>query len=620
MATALLDYADSVLPALKELETTLSAKVNGTSITGGVVRINWDLSSRRITVRIIGIEAGSVTVKLGSVDELLETVNSVQSLLTGGLVSTAQNLGVDLGDIPSIDLSAFNGMRRNNTSSCDILRAVFKFVYDNREPVIGKFLRGNLTLGVIDGSFNVYDTIGNLVGAPSGYQSNMVYNIVKSLLLNNTGWFTADEIAAYNDGTKEFVLDEVLLDKLTTVVVQKMASVLITYPDGTNSQSRYSEIKAYMTANGINYAAAARALGYDPDVVYSDEFVSDDGGYANVLLFAYGSPDDNGLPTANTEMLSISKTDSLLQVGFNALKIAWNSVLQETLNTLHVNNYVERGYGSNFDNEFYYWQRESANGGWDYSNAAANYTAAKVESWAAAVYESYNAASAEEFLGWVKDNYVFDREAAEDAEGTWADIESQTLFNKLRYSPLADYYFDMQTGPLNLYLSQTGTSKLDEFFSNGYSSYSSLTAMLNDVLVAVVKDLFPTGSENGKNIDADYPALATTGSADTQTVVGALVDNTMKVLQYTADATDKNILNGFYKGGGTVLAPSNLEEAMIPLLISCIGNVWLNGNGSLADLIHPSDWDKCRDAEAVVFVTFCNIEGIPLIRSGTEGL
>lgn len=50
------------------------------------------------------------------------------------------------------------------------------------------------------------------------------------------------------------------------------------------------------------------------------------------------------------------------------------------------------------------------------------------------------------FLDAVKGLYTYDRTAAADSEGKWSDIDSTTLFGKVRYSPLADYYFDMQTG------------------------------------------------------------------------------------------------------------------------------------------------------------------------------
>jgi len=44
-----------------------------------------------------------------------------------------------------------------------------------------------------------------------------------------------------------------------------------------------------MKASGSDYATAAAKLGYDPNLVYSDEFKDDEGNPLNVLLFAYGA-------------------------------------------------------------------------------------------------------------------------------------------------------------------------------------------------------------------------------------------------------------------------------------------------------------------------------------------
>lgn len=602
IATGILDYADSMLPALKALEPKIAEMVNSADIP--VISVNYNLSKRQITVKFALTTLATVTIKLGSVDELLETINSVQGVLDGGLVNTASNLGIDLGFVKNLNLSAVNNMRRSTTSSTDIIRGVLGIIYDNNDAVIGSLLRGEFSTGVI--GLDIYQTLANLVGGiDAGYQSNFVYNFVQALLFRYTEWFTDEEILAYKgggtitqaDGTqktvdpKTFVYDEVLLEKMTVHLLDKI-SVLVTYPDGTSSESRRAEIDAKMEA-GMTYEQAATALGYDPNLVYSDEYPG------NVLLFAYGN-----------DMIKLVPGDSLFSFGYQALKLAWQTVLKDTVKLIHVNNNVERGHGTNFDNQYYYWA--SKNLGWDTSNVASNYTAEKVNAWAAAVYADYKAESADQFLGWVKDNYRFDRTVAEDAVGNWRDIDPTTLFNKLRYSPLADYTFDIQTGPINLYFMQTGTPNLDAFFETYINdTYSSLVGGFNDCLVAAVKDLFP----NRDNIyvdakgDTARPEMATVNpsgtidSAAITSITNTLVGNALKVVQYVADTTDKNILNGFYKshGDGTALSESNLETAMIPLLVSCIGEINLSGY-KLRDMIHPEDWDRCLDAEAVAFV------------------
>lgn len=67
-----------------------------------------------------------------------------------------------------------------------------------------------------------------------------------------------------------------------------------------------------MKASGSDYATAAAKLGYDPNLVYSDEFKDDEGNPLNVLLFAYGAPDKNGYATESTTKVTLKATDNLL--------------------------------------------------------------------------------------------------------------------------------------------------------------------------------------------------------------------------------------------------------------------------------------------------------------------
>lgn len=622
VATALLDLADQYLPYLKAMEPEIAAMINDNSDINSYLK--WDIDNRQI--KVLGGLGGKFTVKLGSIDELIETINSVDSWLNSGIIDLIKS---NFGDVAYLDLNAMSGMSRSKTSSCDILRGVVQLIQENTayysnangESVIYNLLAGSFTLGSLDGALDVYGLIGGMLGfSDNSYKDDLVYNIVKSLLFNYTTWFDEEETLAYNGGgtltlkdgstktvaAKTFVFDDVLLEKLSTELLQKI-SVLVTYNDGTSSKTRIEEINAYRAANNnCDYATAAAACGYDANLVYATE----KGMENNVLLFVYG---DN--------KLTLEKNDTLFTFSYRALKLAWDTVLKDTLHLVNVNYDVDRGHGSNFDNTYYRWAVKNGIE-WDTNNLAEMYSAANVESWANAVYASYSATSADEFLGWVKHNLEHDRTIAEGAEGKWSDIDSSTLFNKLRYSPLADYYFNMQTGPINLYFVQTGTPHLDNFFANEYSNYTSIVSGFNDCLVAAVADIFPnsvTGdsiasiTSNRGNIyvetqgDSPVPTMDKTGElgtiddADAKTIANKLVGNALDIVQYVADTTDRNILNGFYLGGGTDLTEANLEEAMIPLLISCIGHVNL-GSGKLSRIIHPADWDACKDAEAVAFV------------------
>lgn len=613
MATALLDYSDEMLEEYGPMIDNLLA---GFLPTSGMYY--YDAANRAIGLNVGGIIKATIKVRTHSIDELLETLESVSD--------TIKDFKSFIGDAGNLQFDAAYGMRRSNSTSCDIVRAVLGILQENSadyngKDVLGEFLRGGFDLGTVGGFINIdiYDAIGGLVGAPDGYESDLVYNLIQSVLFNYSGFFTEEEIAAYRANPSSFVYDTVLLEKMTDKLLTKISAPITydaTYTDQATgnyiedtSATRYAKIKDYMNAKGVNYSTAASALGYDPNLVYSDEFADRDGNYLNVLLFAYGSPDANGLPTASTSHISLTENDSLFAFGYKALDFAWKTALKDTLNLLHVNYDVTRsGYeGTNFDNEYYYYTSRAT--GWSTADVASNYTQAKINAWANACYKDYKAASPEEFLESVKANLTHDREVVAGAEGKWSDIDATTLFNKLRYSPLADYAFDIQTGPINLYFLQTGTPNVEAFFANDYSKYSTIVSGLNDCLIALVKDFFPQSS----NIYGTLPELTKTmtGSSDPYTTIDSaasaaiantLVGNAIKVVQYTADATDKNILNGFYLkyGSSAQLSESTLESAMIPMLIACIGQV--NINGKLEEIIHPSDWDACQDAEAVAFI------------------
>lgn len=626
IATSLLDTADYYLPNLRDtVEPMLYKMISGNSkgyITlydvGAGIKINarYNLEQRYIQIYLIfAIEykLATVSIKLGSVDELIETINSLQAALDGldGVLGVLDKAGVSFGDVRNLNFRATDGMSRSKNTSCEIVRAVAGLIHDNSDTLFGKILRGEFTLETLNGALpggSVYGLIGSLLGMDGAdVQSNLVYNLVKTLLFNYTEWFTEEEKLAYNgggtltlaDGTtkevaaKTFVYDDVLLEKMTVELLDKI-SVLVTYNDGTSSATRKEAIEKKMSDAGMTYEAAAASLGYDPNLIYSTE----KGMENNILLFAYGD-----------EKIQLTANDSLFEFGYQALKMAWNTVLKDTVKLIHVNNDVDRGHGANFDNQFYYWAEKNIT--WDTTNLESMYSEANVRAWAEAVYSDYKAESADEFLGWVKDTFTYDRTAAADSEGKWSDIDSTTLFGKVRYSPLADYYFDMQTGSINLYFLQTGTPNLDKFFAQDYATYPSMVAAFNDALVAAVNDLFPDRDNiyvNAKG-DTERPTMQLTkdkgvtsiNDSAVTIITNTLVGNALDMVQYVADTTDQNILKAFYTSGGTDLTEANLETAMIPMLISCIGNVNL-GSGRLDEIIHPADWDACKDAEAVAFV------------------
>lgn len=638
VATALLDYADLMLseygPQIDKLLENLPSSITQ--------YITWDSNSRTLKLNAFGLIKKDIPVRTHSVDEIFYTLRGVADLLNsyGNLLGDAGNL-----NFKAVATKDWN-ITRETASSTDILRSVIGIFQNlscdyNGADILGQVLRGNFTLGTLGNIANldVYKIIGNLLGfTDTKYKTNLVYNVAQNLIFQYTNWYTEDEINNFKNNPSTWVYDDQLVNKLTTELLDKI-SVLVTYNQEytdadsqtaiqDTSATRYLKIKAEMKASGSNYATAAAKLGYDPNLIYSDEFKDDEGNPLNVLLFAYGAPDENGYATASTTMVTLKATDNLFNFGYRALALAWDTVLKGTVKLLHVNDGFDKGHGANFDNNYYYFFDQK--GEWNHEKVTENYAPAKLDQWANAVYKDYKFDSAKDFLDYVKKTVTYDRTAAEDSTGSWKDIDATRLFAKLRYSPLADYGFKVTTGPINLYFAETGTPNLDKFFSESYSKYSSMVAGFNDALVAAVKDLFPQSG----NVIGTRPEMTTTGdfatidAAAIKSIVSTLVGNACKMVQYTANATDANILKAFYakNGANAALTEKNLEEAMIPMLVACIGQVNL-GAGKLEKIIHPSDWDGCKDAEAVAYVclkeylsySMPNKDYSKLVKIGSDG-
>lgn len=526
---------------------------------------------------------GSITIKLGSVDEVLKTVQDLDSFL-----NSKSALLLLAGDARYVDLSAVDGMSRSATSSTDIVRGIVKLVRNISSDggpegangnIVKKLLRGDLGLGIVSSFLDVYKTIGDLIGMPSGYQSNMVYNIVQQLVLENTGWFTAEEKAQIrkNPNLETNKLDAILLDKLSTQLLSNITAQ-ITYADGSNSADRYKQHLANPSANVPYYFSNLNYVSEEDSLVNGQ-------GVGNIYLFRY-----------NGETLSVKPSDNLYTVAYKAFDMAWHTALKDTLGQLNSNT---GGYDYNYF--MWYTGATTHNTAWDYSNVAGNYGDADVKAWAA--YECQKAAKnlkpgqtlgeeykdAASYLAYIKADLekYNSRDLVKTPTYTWRDIDSTTLFNKLRFSPMSVYYFKQATGPLNCSFAETGMKNIEAFMANDYSSYSSMLAALNDFLVAAVKDFLPSYDASG---------LTKVNSEDPGNVAQTLVGNMLKVLQFICDKTDANILGAFYheNGEGTALTEANLESAMIPFAISALRNIPDFKKG-----IHNEDLDACDDAEGV---------------------
>lgn len=597
---------------------------------------------------------------LDSVDGLLNLVSQINGLVN-------QYKGIVGGDVANIYLNPLADLDKTEdpalvTSKCgqsyravndakDIIMALAEAIYWNsnddksvkrdNKNVIGQFIKGSLNLGIVNSAVDVYGLIGNLIGMWDGYESNLVYNILAQVILTQTNWFTEEEKADFQSylqgkGGTAWNFDEQLLTKLTSEFISKI-SIEMTYAlekdedkDGNtvynttdSSKSRYSKIKKYLEDNNLNetdanIAIASDALGYDPNLRY------DKNGNGMIYLFRYGN--SNG----GEDTLEIKTTDKFYDIVNKALKLVWKTALKPTLATMRVNNSMDwyKGHGGNFDNVYYYWLAEK--GLVDKNDWENNYTEEKFQKFAEAKYADYGCADAEEFTQKVKDTFDYNRNVVDNPKYNWRDVaesnnyvteEGRTesiLFGKLRYSPLADKVFGMQTGPINLYFMQTGFSNLENFIdsyvdNNGLvdgKQYNTIVDALNNCLVAAVKDLFPDsihigiGSDNTVTTNLSRPELKETSANPTITeIASTLVQNACAMFEYGANAADENILNAFYHNNGIStktasnnLTEANFEEAMIPLLVSCIKII------KDTKSIHDEDFDYAKDAEGVAYV------------------
>ena len=592
----------------------------------------------------------SVDGALNLVSQVNGLLNSYKGLVGGDVANLYLNPIADLAHTEEANLvtSKCGSSYRAVNNAKDIVMALAETIYWNsnddksskrsNKNVIGQFIKGKLSLGLVNGAVDVYGLIGNLLNMWDGYESNLVYNMLAQAILTKTSWFTEAEVADFqaylqdnSKGTK-WNFDEQLLTKLTSEFISKI-SVEMTYAlerkentDGTvtyeptdSSKTRYSKILKYLSNNNLsendkNIAKASEALGYDPNLRY------DKNGNGMIYLFRYGNA--NG----GEDTLTLSPTDKFYDIVNKALKIVWKTTLKPTLRTMRVNNSMDwyKGHGGNFDNVYYYWLA-SQNNMIDHDKWENNYTPEKFDKFLKAKYADYNCSDPQEFRDLIEATFDYDRAEVENPKYNWRDVAASNdyitaegrkesiLFGKLRYSPLADKVFNMQTGPINLYFMQTGFDNLETFIDNyvdGKTSYPNIVAALNNGLVAAVKDLFPNstniglGRNNHVDTNLTRPVLAETGTnPGISEIASTLVSNTMKIFEYAANAADENILSAFYhnkqitdKTSSTHLTEANFEEAMIPLLVGCIKIV------DATKSIHNEDFDMAKSAEDVAYL------------------
>ncbi len=618
----------------------------------------------------------NINANISSVDGIIDTMFQLKAAINeiNGVSGIAGMIGYDLSGITSgISFDTFGNYFHDGTGASEqgyrtsggswraqnsakyIIRGVLRWLIHDNENLINNALNGDLVL-VADGDgkplFDLYEIIGGIefIGIDNEawkndsngtyyYKSSngVVYNIVKAILCNHIGVY--EDEANHLKEESSWVMDTEAY-KIANFYLQKI-SFEITYPEYATFDAA-DEIKSEVDANGETHfiggrfndssirrykqaiaagkfdtdtgkidSAYATAQGWDPNLVYSQE----PGYEGNVLVAQYGS-----------DKVAVTSSDSVYSLIWKALPIVWKTALKPTIELLHVNyngRDDEEG-GSNFDNAFFYWVNEEyQDGTYEWvrgDNFGDNYSSTIVNAWANAVYADYGFNSASEFLNRVKRTLTYDKSRlAKNDKYNWRDINASILFSEIRYSPLADKFFDIQTGPLNLYFQQTGADAVIDFFDNLFANKTetgfpgSLMSQLDDALVTAMDTLFPTSDNIGEATETDgaysgvtstsMPALSTTTATAVADVVSTLVEDAGIVFKYAADATDLNILNPFYcsefaeNGKDTVITEDNIEQAIIPFAISALKH-W-----NITASIHNADWDKVCDLESAAVVS-----------------
>lgn len=626
---ALLDTVDDLLSGLNLDLSTLAGGILGTG--------------DHVTFAVAGL---SLNGYIDNLDGVIDLLLQVKDLLGNGLVQGM------LGDIKNLNTNAIGDLNSYSTAAADvtskcgksyrakldakqIIIEVLQFLHDNMNggnTVLHKFVQGDLSIGsLIEGIIkgDIYSLLQDLIGAPDGWKSDPVYNILKALLVNNLDCYPNKQSAlsgSWNFDTQAFeTILPYYLNKLsfnitypnyvnydeegfgTTVTDEETGEEkLVTGWANDTSVRRYNEMKDYMDKNGVTFAAAqahfASTKGWDAKLAYNTE----EGYEGNVLVTQYDG-----------KQITVSRSQSVYTIVWNVLPTVWKTALEPTLGLVHVNynggEKWEGSVGSNYDNAYFYWAVENL-GDWDYTDWTSNYSSANVNAWAADVFDDYGCADAADFLDKVKMVLTYDRQAL-NQHYNWRDIDSTKLFNEIRFSPLAAAYFNIQTGPLNLYFEQTGTTSINAFINSKidfstmrFNSYTGIIDVFNDLAVAAMGDLFPNnanvGEQTGKTtwthtaLTGDY-AMTTTGSGKTNAqIVETLMGNAAKVFQFAADATDANILNPYYhtQNGKPAITEANFLDAAIPFAISALKN-W-----NITASIHNEEWDKVKDLEGLAIV------------------
>ncbi len=543
----------------------------------------------------LDISVATLDYDMTSVNGALSTLNSARQLLK----STAIKLFLG-GDAKKINLggqlknyvtTGGNGdvMTRQNSSSKDIIRGIVNILYMNSNsyaneknnndnvndggPVFQDFVNGSFNLGGLEGLImsivssaaginagnSVYQLIGNLLGLPSGYQKNLVNNIVVYMLKT----YVADDL------TKDGVNNNINTSGTTYYFV------------GDNGEKLSIEQWAF---DAINNGVLQTLIGLDENYMFKNE----DG-------------------SANFE-LSVDDT------GYDDLYKAFKPVFEHTLLPLLSTISVSHSFVTDFTKMYYdYVNKQNITAPSTQSELDSYWTESAINNWINADYEKIGL-----YIGGIKaanstsDNLVFqypdiavrdeagkvlslaDGVTAADVKAAMIElfnsldrdetsIDATTLFSKVLYSPVA-VALGCKTGVLNLNIKDYYLTKynLVNFFDmSTLPDGGSLKDNVYGFLKELLSIFFPTFNDWA-------PDSAT---QDVDGIVSEVVASAFKLIKFVGDSASAAIFAGYDE-----LNESNLESAIMPLAKAILGQI------DMVKQIHQDEWDKCDDIEGIFYV------------------
>ncbi len=522
--------------------------------------------------------------KIDSVDNVLILVDDVWALVK-------KYQGLLGGDVKNIDLSPISNLSNRSTNSAkEIIMAIAQNIYIMSNDFAGsnilkQFLLGQLDLGLAS-ALDLYGLLGGKLGLEAGYQSNMVYNILKPVMVGAFCDQTTEEGLAKYNYLMGLTFDDMAMSLLSTDLLQKI--------EGIDA-----------SVNTYKWAQKNEDGSWNKDTVTTTDMSSDSSYY----------------PYAGHALKSdyaIGQQNNLAERAFVAFQQVWESVLsslfgriQVQYTHLNIDNIYNDYMKVNGKQSVETWLSDPISYDWN-GDIVKDTNGNNISNLERVVDELNNicpslvnvtsASSVADVINALKICYNrHDRTTAnKKADGekyTFQDIDAEALFQKLLYSPLAAE-LGCENGILNLCITETYLLKANvgekllfrDVFTFDFSAYTGVIQGFNDFLVALLYELFPTLQDG---------TLAKTGNTlDTATIVSTLISNACTLIQYVGDETDANILAQFYadNGADAKITEANVESAMVPFMIAVIK--------ASADVkqVHDSKWLACTDAEDVAYV------------------